>query len=332
MSDIPKLYPLRFQAAYQRKLWGGARIYKYKGIPTPYNDVGETWEISPMLGMESIVSVGPLAGKTLVEVVESYGAEILGQQVFDTYGGAFPLLFKLIDAHETLSVQVHPDDEYAQKYHNSRGKTEAWYVLECSEDANIYAGWSKPIVPDELEGICKDGSVMEYLRKFRPQAGDLYYLPAGIVHTIGAGCLLLEIQQASDLTYRVYDFNRKDDEGNSRELHLEKAVEVMNFSTDLEARIKCPPFIENHRASILQSPYFDVGMTYLTHQYLLELEDRDSFSVLFVDEGEVMLEYPHGVEHLRRGDFILLPATIKECSLMPASESAKLIDCYVPRI
>lgn len=331
MNSLPELYPLRFQAAFERKIWGGNRIYKYKGLPTPYSDIGEAMEISPMPGYESTVSTGALAGKKLTEVVAAYGEKLLGKHVLENYGGEFPLLVKLIDAHETLSVQVHPSDDYAKK-HRKNGKCESWYLLGCSEEAKIYAGWAESIDPEELPERCKDDRIMNCLKSYTPKEGDLFYLPAGTVHTIGAGCLVMEIQQASDMTFRIYDFNRKGSDGKCRELHLQEAMEVLDYSTEKAAYIPYDREVRELRNTMLETPYFNIGALTFSSQYLYELEERDSFTILFVDDGEVMMEYPHGVEQLKKGDFLLIPASLKTCNLMPISESVKLIDCYVPRI
>lgn len=332
MKELIELYPLRFQAFYQRKIWGGSQIYEFKGLPTPYKDVGETWEISPMDSSESIISVGALAGKSLNEVVNLYGAELLGEQVFQRFGGEFPLLFKLIDAHDTLSLQVHPDDSYAQKHKLGFGKSEAWYVLRSSEDSIIYAGWNKPITPALFDELHQGYAIMDYLNQFNVQPGNLFYLPAGIVHTIGAGCLLLEIQQASNTTFRIFDFFRKDENGQPRDLHINQATEVMDYSSREDTLVDYDANTLNKRVEILSTSHFVLGLIQLTTPLLLELGYRDSFTVLFVEDGDVMLEYPHGVDQLGKGDFILLPATIKEVNLMPVSEQVKLIDCYVPHI
>lgn len=331
MSEC-ELYPLRFHAFYQRKIWGGSQIYEYKGLPTPFKDVGETWEISPMSASESIISVGELAGKTLNEVVDIYGAQLLGEQVHQRFGGKFPLLVKLIDAHKTLSLQVHPDDAYAEKYQLGCGKSEAWYVLRCSEDAKIYAGWKQPVSPSQFKELCQDFSIMNHVKQYDVQPGNLFYLPAGIVHTIGEGCLLLEIQQASDTTFRIFDFLRKDEEGNYRELHLDQAAEVLEYSSGEDALVDYDAETLNQWIEILRTPHFALGMTQFTSPLLMDLGHRDSFTVLFVDEGDVMLEYPHGVDQLGQGDFILLPATLQEVNLMPVSEHVKLIDCHVPAL
>ncbi|MDN4754387.1 class I mannose-6-phosphate isomerase [Porphyromonadaceae bacterium W3.11] len=329
MNSLPELYPLRFHAAFERKIWGGNRIFKYKELPSPYPDIGETMEISPLPGYESTVSTGELAGMKLTEVVAAYGKKLLGTHVLENYGGEFPLLVKLIDAHETLSVQVHPSDDHAEKHHK-KGKCESWYILGNTEDAKIYAGWAEAIDPDELPERCKDDRIMNCLKAYSPKEGDLFYLPAGTIHTIGAGCLLMEIQQASDLTYRIYDFNRKGSDGKCRDLHLQEAIEVLNYSTEDIPYVPSDREVKEQRKTLLETPYFNIGVLSFSSQYLYELEERDSFTILFVDQGEVMMEYPHGVEQLRKGDFLLIPASLKTCNLMPISESVKLVDCYVP--
>lgn len=330
MNELPHLYPLRFRPTYHRKIWGGERICQFKNIPSPHHDIGETWEISSIPGSESVVLGGTLDGCTLSELIADYGADLVGHHVFERYGTDFPLLVKLIDTNETLSVQVHPDDGYAREHHGGMGKSEAWYLLSCMDDAKIYAGWRKQTNREDLPRICADGSVMEYLGVYEAKPRDLFYLPPGRIHTIGAGCLLLEIQQASDLTYRVYDFDRRDAEGNPRELHQEHAVAVIDFSITPNARLFYDQSIEHERVSLLRTSYYDIGMLQISGSFTWDLAQHDSFTILFVDEGEVLLECPNGVERLSRGDFLLLPAALEACYLLPISEQVRIIDCYVP--
>lgn len=322
------LYPLRFQEVYKEIIWGGNRIYRYKGTPAPAEGIGETWEISPMEGDASIVAEGPLKGKSLIEVTEEYGSLLLGQQVFDRFGGKFPLLVKLIDANQDLSVQVHPDDDYAAKHHQgSWGKTEMWYILEHTDDALIRAGWQKETNPQELPELVKSDEVMTYLDSHKPKTGDVFYLPAGKVHTIGAGNLILEIQQASKITYRLFDFNRTDAQGNTRELHIEDAVKVIDYSLNDHGADPYDRTLENQPVLLAESPYFRTSLLRLTDDYSCDLSGRDSFTILFVEEGVVVV---NGEYLLERGQFLLLPACIGRLHL--ATTGAKVIESYVPQV
>lgn len=329
----PLTAPLHFTPAYKQPLWGGNKIYDYKGLPAPAQGIGETWEISGMPGGPSVVDRGPLRGKTLAEVTAEYGAGLLGQKVFDRFGTHFPLLVKLIDAGDDLSIQVHPDDDYARKHHDgSLGKTEMWYLLDCTPEATIRAGWEKETNPTELRRIVQTDEVLSFLKLHRPRHGDLFYLPAGKVHSIGAGCLILEIQEASDITYRLFDFNRTDAHGMKRELHIDPASEVINYAVDTEGAKNFATPEPNKLVTMVVSPYFRTSVLSLTDEsFHLDLGSRDSFTFYFVEEGEVAFEGQGGwSEKVRKGDFLLLPAPIKETDIKLHSSSAKLIECFVP--
>lgn len=320
------LYPLRFQEAYKQTIWGGNKIYQYKGTEAPAEGIGETWEISPMEGDASVVSEGALKGRSLIEVTEEYGAELLGKHVFDRFGGKFPLLVKLIDSNQDLSVQVHPNDDYAREHHDgSWGKTEMWYILETTPGAIIHAGWSKETNAESLPQLVQTDEVMEYLGSYPSHPGDVYYLPAGKVHTIGAGNLLLEIQQASKITYRLFDFNRTDAQGNKRELHIEDAAKVISYRTGDGAATPYDRTLEDTPIVLADSSYFRTSLLQLTTDYRVDLTERDSFSILFVEEGVVVVNGEHLLE---KGEFLLLPATTKELHL--ATTGAKVIEAYVP--
>lgn len=332
MTSERELYPLQFKTIYKQKIWGGNRIYAYKGMIAPVEHIGETWEISPMKGNESVVSYGPLKGENLVQLTEEYGARLLGQQVFDRFGGKFPLLIKLIDADQDLSVQVHPDDQYARVHHDSWGKTEMWYILQSIPHSIIYAGWKKQTSPQELHEIVKSDKVLEYLSHHHPEAGDVFYLPAGKVHTIGEGNMLLEIQQASDITYRLYDFNRTDSEGHQRELHINDAAEVLDYTIDHQGIQPYPHDIWDEPVLLAESPYFCTSLLQLTQSYEMPLSERDSFTILFLEEGEVIVQSGTESYPLTPGAFLLLPAILPTITLKPSTARAKLIETYVPKL
>ena len=330
-TSLITLYPLKFDLIYMSKIWGGDRIFPFKGIPSPTADIGESWEISPMAGYESVVSNGALKGENLVELTKLFGSRLLGKQVCEHFGGEFPLLIKMIDANADLSVQVHPNDEYALRHHNSRGKTEMWYLLDATSDAKIFAGWKKRTNPDQLKEIVKTDEVMEYLDVHYPKRGDVFYLPAGKVHTIGAGCLILEIQEASDITYRMYDFNRTDAKGHKRELHIDRSAEVVDYEINTKSTEHYDRDVVDNLETVVDSPYFRVSVLSLTHDFELPVRDRDSFTVLFVEEGEVILA-GDGFDSVSaaKGETLLVPAEINQCTIKIKGEKAKLIDCFIP--
>ena len=328
---IPSI--LHFTPAYKQPIWGGDKIYDFKGLPAPAKGIGETWEISGMSGGPSIVDRGPLTGKTLAEVTAAYGADLLGKKVFDRFGTHFPLLVKLIDANDDLSIQVHPNDAYASEHHDgSLGKTEMWYLLDCTPDAAIRAGWEKETNPEQLREIVKTDEVLRFLKRHKPQKGDLFFLPAGKVHSIGAGCLILEIQEASDITYRLFDFNRTDAEGRKRELHIDRAAEVINYAVDTEGARNFAYPEPNKLVQMAESAYFRTSILHLTESpFVIDLKVRDSFSFYFIEEGAVSFTAGDGLtETIRKGDLLLLPAATARAEIRLESPSARVIECYIP--
>lgn len=324
--DKVELYPLKFAPIYKSKIWGGTQIHEYKGLQSSAKDIGESWEISPMDGDVSVVSKGALQGKNLESLIKEYGEELLGKEVMRRYGSTFPLLVKLIYANDDLSIQVHPDDQYALDKHDCRGKTEMWYMLKTSPDACIYKGWSRAFLSKEaLREAIKTKKLMSYLAKYEVRCGDAFYLPAGKVHTIGKGCLLLEIQEASDITYRLYDFGRKDAHGKQRELHLEEALKVLDYDVEKQ---------ENRQPDTLPitSEYFKVSLNTVVESKELILTDRDSFTILFCVEGNAVITTDKGSSSLRQGETLLLPANIRQCTISPTivGEGLSIIDCFVP--
>src|SRR5882757_2449180 len=224
------LYPLKFKTIYKDKIWGGQKIktYLHKDFGSLPN-CGETWEISGVKSDVSVVADGELAGESLADLLEKYQSELVGQKVYAHFGNIFPLLVKFIDANEDLSIQVHPNDELAKKRHNSFGKTEMWYVIEADPGSTLIAGFNKELTQQEYLDKFNSGHLMDILNKEDVKAGDVFFLPAGRVHTIGKGLLIAEIQQTSDITYRIYDFDRVDAQGNKRELHTEEALAALDY-------------------------------------------------------------------------------------------------------
>lgn len=217
------LYPMTFKPILKKIIWGGSDICPFKGITPVQEGIGESWELSHVEGNYSVVDNGALEGKTLDELIRTYGKQLLGEKVVEQFGSIFPLLIKFIDARDNLSIQVHPDDELAKKRHNSFGKTEMWYVINAAKGAGLYSGFSKQINADEYVKRVEDNTIMDVLQRYEVNPGDVFFLPAGRVHAIGAGCFIAEIQQTSNITYRIYDYDRKGPDGKGRELHTELA-------------------------------------------------------------------------------------------------------------
>ncbi len=308
-----KKEPIRFKPYFKSVIWGGERICKYKDMEQPQDKIGESWEISAVEGQESVVSEGPYKGMRLTELIERFGSELLGSKVFDRYDGQFPLLIKLIDANDNLSVQVHPDDRLAKERHGSLGKSEMWYIISADEGAKIYSGLNREMTPAEYVRRVKDGSIEEVLAMHDSRPGDVYFLPAGRVHAIGAGNFLAEIQESSDITYRIYDYGRRDAKGNTRELHTEQAKDAIDY-TYYENYKSEPADDSVADAVIAECEHFTVNRVLLDGEMELHLS-KDSFTVLMCLEGDVELGYEDGEMIIKTGDTVLVPATMNSVNL-----------------
>lgn len=307
--------PLIFTPILKSVLWGGDKICRYKDIPADgLEKIGESWEISAVPGHESVVAEGPYAGCTLNELVRRFGAQLLGSEVERHFGGEFPLLIKFIDAARDLSVQVHPNDALARKRHGSLGKTEMWYIIDADKDALIYSGLRRSITPEEYERRVADNSFAELLAAHDSAPGDVFFLPAGRIHAIGAGNLLAEIQESSDVTYRIYDYGRRDAEGNLRELHTELAKEAIDF--EARADYKSAPLpVGQAECEVVTCDHFTVGRMLVDGSAPLTILGPDSFTVLMCIEGSVKVDYAGGMLELRRGHTLLFPACLASVSL-----------------
>lgn len=305
--------PIVFAPYLKSVIWGGDKICKYKGIPQTESNIGESWEISAVPGHESVVSEGTYKGLTLSELIARFGAELLGDDVMRRYNGQFPLLIKLIDASDNLSVQVHPDDALAMKRHGSLGKTEMWYIIQADRDAKIYAGLNTAMTPDDYVKRVADGTFAETLAVHDSHAGDVFFLPAGRVHAIGTGNLIAEIQETSDITYRIYDYNRRDTTGQPRELHTEQAKDAIDYT--VYQNYKNPPIPEdNIYCEIVKCHHFTTDRLLLDGEFILKLSYH-SFTVLMCLAGVVKLKYEAGEKTVTAGHTILIPASLDTLSL-----------------
>ncbi|MDE6394408.1 MAG: class I mannose-6-phosphate isomerase, partial [Duncaniella sp.] len=275
--------PIHFTPYLKSVIWGGERIAPFKGIETDKHQIGESWEISSVPGHISVVDRGPFAGKTLTELIETYGADLIGSDNYQRFGSTFPLLIKVIDAKTDLSVQVHPDDTIAQKRHNSFGKTELWHIIDVHNDAKIYTGLKTAITPEEYEYRVANHTIMDVIATYDSAPGSTFFLPAGRIHAIGAGNLLAEIQQTSDITYRIYDYDRRDKDGKPRELHTEQARDAIDFTV-------YPDYESHPDGSLLaECEYFDVRRITLegSEKEATPVErQRDSFTIIMCLGGE----------------------------------------------
>lgn len=301
--------PFHFSPYLKPVIWGGNRIAPFKGLPDA-DGIGESWEISAVEGHVSVVDSGPYAGRTLTELIEIFGAELLGEENYQLYGTKFPLLIKFIDAQADLSVQVHPNDSLALQRHGCKGKTEMWHVISSSPDAKIYAGFRSRVTPDEYERKIADDTIMEVVDCFSPLPGDTFFIPAGCIHAIGAGCFIAEIQQSSDITYRIYDYGRRDSDGRLRELHTDLAKDAIDFS--LKSCCKTEPV----GACVAECDHFKVQRVELTDGAERLIADRrDSFTVVMCIDGHARINHPDGsCSEIGRGNTLLFPATMRRLS------------------
>lgn len=314
------LYPLRFEAQYKEKIWGGKKLSSSFGKAFPADaKVGESWEVSAVNGSESVVVNGEFKGKSLPALIDGFGADLLGKKVFDKHGGKFPLLIKFIDANDALSVQVHPDDDYAMKNHNSFGKTEIWFVLEAEEGAQINCGLNISVSKDDIKKAVEEGNLQNQLNFINVKKGDVIFVPAGRVHALMKGVVIAEVQQSSDITFRLYDWDRRDAEGNSRELHIEQALDVIDFSDDGDPLIK-KDFVkaaDAEIAEIVRGDFFNIEELLLERStpFSAVADIEESFEILMFINGEAVLECGARKEELKKGDTLLIPAACGEYSL-----------------
>ena len=322
------LYPFTFKPILKKVIWGGSDICPFKEISPVENGVGESWELSHVEGNYSIVANGELAGKSLDDLIRQYGAQLMGQEVIDRFGTTFPLLIKFIDARDNLSIQVHPDDELAKARHNSFGKTEMWYVIKATKDASLYSGFSKQIDADEYVKRVQDNTIMDVLQRYNVNEGDVFFLPAGRVHAIGAGCFIAEIQQTSNITYRIYDYNRKDENGNTRELHTVLAKDAIDYTLYPDYRTHYKAHT-NATIELANCKYFTTNLMDVDATMTRDFKDLDSFVVYICMEGKASLKDDKGNEiFVHQGQTVLMPADTKGVTISPAPK-AKFMETYI---
>ena len=322
------LYPLKFKPILKSIIWGGNEICKFKDITPQQDGIGESWEVSAVEGNISVVANGALKDKPLDELIAAYKDKLVGKKVFEQFGETFPLLIKFIDARDNLSIQVHPDDELGKKRHNSFGKTEMWYVIDAAKDAHLYSGFSKQLDPESYEKSIEDNTFMDYLKEYEVKAGDVFFLPAGRVHAIGAGCFIAEIQQTSNITYRIYDYNRKDANGNSRELHTELAKDAIDYT--VHDNYKSVYDNSKDEAVLLEScPYFTTNLLDIDSPLKRDLSNIDSFATYICMGGTCTMKDDKGNEtSVKHGESVLVPADTKNIEIVPVN-GALLLETYV---
>lgn len=305
--------PLLLKPFYKRTLWGGAGIPALKGESSDFSDIGESWEVSALTGCESTVEGGTYHGKSVSQLVQEFGKDFLGEAVAEKYGDDFPLLVKLIDARDDLSVQVHPDDALAARRHGSPGKTEMWYILKTAPSAKIYAGLKKGVDRALYLRHVADGTTLDIVEAYDSAPGDTFFLAAGQVHAIGSGNLLAEIQQPSDVTYRIFDFNRRDAQGNARELHTELALDAIDFESEKSCFVSGADDSAKERV-LADCRYFKTTLLRVDGETHLPLPEG-RFSIIVCTDGEVNIKTAEGSLKLTAGHTALLPAVVREAQL-----------------
>ena len=299
----------KFEPLLKQTIWGGNKIVAFKHIQSDMENVGESWEISGVPGDESVVANGECKGKTLNEVLAEMKQKLVGEENYKRFGDRFPLLIKFIDARQDLSIQVHPDDETAHRQGKAMGKTEMWYVMDSDEDASLKVGLKKKITPEEYARMVEDDTICDALGNYKVKSGDCFFIPAGRIHAICSGSFIAEIQQTSDVTYRIYDYKRKDKDGNYRQLHTKEAAEAIDYTVLDDYRTEYTP-VKNEATQLVSCPLFTTAVYDLTEPMTLDYSELDSFVILIALKGEGSILMPSGETYsFREGESILLPAT-----------------------
>ena len=319
------LYPLKFQPILKNKIWGGQKLQQLLNKPTTSTEAGESWEISDVEGDTSVVANGPLKGSSLKALLESYASDLLGEKNFRQFGTKFPLLIKFIDAKQDLSVQLHPNDQLAKERHNSFGKTEMWYVVQADPESNLIVGFNQDMTQELYLKHLEAKTLQSILNFDAVKPGDTYFIEVGRIHAIGAGVLLAEIQQTSDITYRVYDWDRVDSEGKERELHNDIALEAFDFEMPDNFRVKYS-LDSNTSTELVSCPYFTTNVLEVNAPLQKE-NNHDSFMIYMCVEGAASLEVDGAVTEFSMGETVLVPACIQRFSI--SANHAKLLEVYI---
>ena len=316
---------IKFRPILKQVLWGGNKIIPFKQLDAEMEQVGESWEVSGVKDNESIVANGQYEGMKLNDLVALLKGDLVGKENYERFGNEFPLLIKFIDASKQLSIQVHPNDKQAKAKGLKRGKTEMWYVMESAPDATLLSGLKRTITPEEYKAMVENDTITDALCEYRVGEGDVFYLPAGRIHSIGAGTFLAEIQETSDVTYRIYDFKRKDKDGNYRQLHTEAAAECIDYSVENDYRTKYKAR-KNEGVELAQCAHFTTSVYDLDEPMLLDYSELDSFVVLIALSGECTLSTGDAETQLRAGETVLLPATTQTLNV---SGTVKFLETFV---
>jgi mannose-6-phosphate isomerase len=323
------LYPLKFKPVFDDRIWGGDKIRTVMGLDfAPHDRCAEAWVLSGYEGRQSVVSNGFLAGNELNELLEVYMDDLVGEQVFETYGAIFPLLIKFIDAREWLSIQVHPDDELAWKRDLPNGKTEMWYVIQADEGSQLISGFKKKVTQQQYLHHLQNKTLKEILNYEAVKTGDVFFIPAGRVHALGPGILLTEIQQTSDATYRIYDWDRLDKDCKGRELHTEQALAAIDFNVYPEYKTRYSSRL-NETSELITCPYFTTNLLELAQPLQKNYEELDSFVIYICLEGGMMLKQDgEGRIPVRKGEVVLLPSVLDKIEIYPDGK-VKFLEVFI---
>lgn len=321
------IYPLKFKPIYKDRLWGGTKLKDLLGKEIEGDSIGESWELSAVEGDISVVINGGLEGITLAELIKKYQGRLLGNTVYDRFGNDFPVLIKFIDAKKDLSIQLHPNDELAKKRHNSFGKTEMWYIMQADEDAKLIVGFNKDVSREEYVENMKNNSLENILNYESVKEGDTFFINTGKIHAIGGGIVLAEIQQTSDITYRVYDWNRKDKNGKTRELHTDLALDAIDYEKKQDFKVN---YLQEKNTvnTMVDCPYFTTNYLNIEKNQSFNVEERDSFTIYLCVDGVAEIANENGMEKIKKGETILIPAETKKVNINAFSH-AKLLEVYI---
>ncbi len=320
------LYPLKFDPIMKDRLWGGSKLKELFQKPSETNTTGESWELSGVSGNVSVVSNGFLVGKTLNELISEYGATLLGNQVLARFGQEFPVLIKFIDAKQDLSIQLHPNDQLAKERHECFGKTEMWYIMDADPGANLVVGFNKTVDKAEYTASLENNTLLELLNYEPVSEGDTFFINTGKIHAIGAGVLLAEIQQTSDVTYRVFDFNRRDKDGNLRELHTDLALDAIDYEKKDDFKIDYSQATDTLNPMV-DCSYFTTNFLNLTTDFFQDLSDRDSFTIYLCVAGNALITNDWGTVELKKGETILVAAASSKIAI--GASEAKILEVTI---
>ena len=329
------VYPLLFQPNMHTVVWGGHRLQSYKGLCQTDDPIGESWEVSAVESSPCIVANGSKRGQSLIDVVGEWGSALLGEAVFKQYGGKLPLLVKFIDAQSDLSIQVHPNDELAAKRHGKFGKTEMWYIIDAEPGAALYAGFKSNIDKEEYKRRVADGTICDVLARHEVRPGDVFYIPAGRVHAICGGVLLAEVQQSSDVTYRIFDYNRPGLDGRPRQLHTEQAIDAIDFNVLPDYRTHYGNTLET-AAQVIDTPFFDVRVMDISETFHRNLVKYDSFIISMCIKGACQFSFNgyDGEEKeivLHEGHSCLIPASIADYNIKPLVKGTRILEAHIDK-